>query len=346
VVVSSYPYPVPTTIANQLHFFGDSITIGTASAGTPWADRLTVYLNKTHSNSGVFAAPLGDLIRHMHNADKTVWTGRTVFICMGVNDLKSASRTAQQYQELQMIINNAAIYGSLPVSAFINVRDDTRVVRNGTWINAPVFTSVGMGGLAADPGLWVQTNVTGRFVGFQFTVTVSMSATVHPVITTIIDGQTIQVGLRSMGTLPTSGLAGGGNYGRIWIWDTNSAAGERHHIKLMFGVTGNYASNVYIDNFLGFDYGHIGAATVLMGEIGNYVHMAWQGTLTNLQTLNNAFELVAYNARAVYGLPVYVAKNVYNFNEAQLDPDLLHPNPGGSEFVAQQFLRVIASLPT
>lgn len=345
-------YTVPIPLSSNLEFYGDSIAWGKDAAsnqegcleaivGSPfttrrWSYLLSTALGKIENNFAVNCAAWADAGAQVYNNHVP---GRSVFFGFGINDITLSPFFSD---ELLESAQNFLVFASLPASSIVNARagSPTAVTSGNGWSPTQNYASYGIG--STTTGDTITVNVTGRFVVVS-TSLVALSTTNYASITISIDGITIVINqpqLRGTGNSYLNHDDGNG----LFVYDTNSSSTTKHLVVATVGHQfGNFNANTYFDWFAGFSPNQVGASAVFLTAIQS-IHSYNHGGgdfETIRQAVNIGYKRLATKLRVTYGLPVYFVEESGSYSIAQLQNDLLHPNPNGHQYIYQKVLGVI-----
>ncbi len=328
----------PLTLSSTVHFFGDSITVGTpyVLSSERWSTRICSNYSVTEVNN---AAPneqlTGDISVQVYN---NYISGRTAFFAFGTNDVRT--QPVDAIDGLECSLETFVMYCALPSSKIINARS-VSVTETGTWSDTPAFSIIGRRSSQFGTAS-IETTVTGRYIGCAITITSANTKTSYGRYTLTVDG----VDVAPQRILTFAGLPSvttRAYISKLLFYDTRSSSSHTIKVSLDTAV-GGFTDFFYLDYFFGFDANVAGAANVFINSIYRFdvgEPFTGSGNEMTRMLLNKAYYKIATKFQRIFGLPVYYMGDTGEFSTLGMTVDGLHPNASGHAWISDRMIDVI-----
>lgn len=343
------PYaPISTTAT--LDFYGDSWTFGVGATTTAmrWSSLVSAALGKTENNQGSDGAQLMDVVKLIYQT-RGIGGTNTLFLMAGVNDMKFTVNV----EGLKRPMIAAILFSILPAANILNPRSSA-VTKTGTWGNSNLYNNIGIttavvGGAGGSYDASLTATVTGRFVCFAVSAVNDTTAGggVLPNVTAwtvTIDGVSYTQGQNIGAYNFNMNIPSGVNWASYpFIFDTGSSSSTSHVIvitPILFGAT--YTENAFVDWIGGFSPNQAGAITCIVVPQDEYDYNQNGGCQSVLDGYVKMERDVTRWFQTYLQLPVYFVTDACPVNWLGFTFDLLHPNNGGHNYIANRVLSVIS----
>lgn len=306
------PFKLGTTFfTGTVEFYGDSITSGLGvSTAQRYSNLLATQYGFTPLNIASAAATIQDMLIQVYNNHVP---GNLAVVMIGYDDVADSVYTDSNFYQFKESFMGQLLYMMLNSTQLLSNRG---LSVTGTWSSTSALFTNG-GSYTQSNGGTVKANVTGRYIGYFLTLSVSNTAT----FTVSVDGgPAVSVTAPASPTSP----AGGANNMIPWFYDTGTSA--NHTIFLTNGAS----STLDVEFFFAFDNlsGLGNSAVVVIGNSPS-TFASGSGTLSRQKLINEVQQQVVTFLRQEYGAKITFVNEIPYWAWGNKNSDMITPDVHG-----------------